>query len=136
MQLQLQRRDEISPGRGNDHRAGRITVTPPHRHPSCRRRGDPFVREWLSRDPSEEQGGVNLYGFVVNNPVNEYDILGLSIIGVNWDQLNRNPQTHSCKKGYHEDPTPCTENTPEVQMGIETVTSSLSDLGNDFFSEN
>jgi len=33
---------------------------------------------WLSRDPSEESGGNNLYGFVVNQPINKTDRLGLS----------------------------------------------------------
>ena len=33
---------------------------------------------WPSRDPIEERGGVNLYGFVVNNGINTYDILGLA----------------------------------------------------------
>lgn len=32
---------------------------------------------WLSRDPIEEQGGVNLYGFVGNGPVNAVDAFGL-----------------------------------------------------------
>src|SRR5690606_4446269 len=32
---------------------------------------------WLNRDPIEEQGGVNLYGFVGNDPVNRIDYLGL-----------------------------------------------------------
>jgi RHS repeat-associated protein len=31
---------------------------------------------WLSRDPIEEQGGINLYGFVGNDPVNHWDYLG------------------------------------------------------------
>ena len=33
--------------------------------------------KWLSRDPIAEQGGLNLYGFVRNNGVNDFDILGL-----------------------------------------------------------
>jgi len=33
---------------------------------------------WPSRDPIGEEGGVNLYGFVRNNGVNRWDILGLS----------------------------------------------------------
>jgi RHS repeat-associated protein len=33
---------------------------------------------WLSRDPIEEAGGMNLYGFVCNNPVNGADDLGLA----------------------------------------------------------
>ncbi|MGC2579249.1 MAG: RHS repeat-associated core domain-containing protein, partial [Terrimicrobiaceae bacterium] len=32
---------------------------------------------WLNRDPIEENGGVNLYGYVANNPVNGVDPLGL-----------------------------------------------------------
>lgn len=32
---------------------------------------------WLSRDPSAEEGGLNLYGYVANNPINAFDILGL-----------------------------------------------------------
>jgi len=31
---------------------------------------------WLNRDPIEEQGGVNVYGFVGNDSSNQYDILG------------------------------------------------------------
>jgi hypothetical protein len=31
---------------------------------------------WPSRDPIEERGGANLYGFVGNNSINDYDILG------------------------------------------------------------
>jgi hypothetical protein len=31
---------------------------------------------WLSRDPIEEEGGVNLYGFVYNAPYDWIDVLG------------------------------------------------------------
>lgn len=34
---------------------------------------------WLSRDPIEERGGVNLYGFIGNDGVNKVDVLGLTI---------------------------------------------------------
>ena len=30
----------------------------------------PSNGRWLSRDPMEEAGGANLYGFVRNNPIN------------------------------------------------------------------
>ena len=33
---------------------------------------------WPSRDPIGEEGGINLYGFVNNNPVDSWDLLGLS----------------------------------------------------------
>jgi RHS repeat-associated protein len=38
---------------------------------------DPVTGSWPSRDPIEEQGGVNLYGFVGNDGVNRWDRLGL-----------------------------------------------------------
>lgn len=37
---------------------------------------DPSSGRWLSRDPIEEVGGLNLYGFVGNDPVNHVDVLG------------------------------------------------------------
>ncbi len=33
--------------------------------------------QFLGRDPIEEEGGINLYGFVGNNVVNRWDKLGL-----------------------------------------------------------
>jgi len=37
----------------------------------------PNLGRWVTRDPIGEQGGLNLYGFVGNNLVNEFDSLGL-----------------------------------------------------------
>jgi hypothetical protein len=36
-----------------------------------------MVSKWLSRDPLGESTGVNLYDYVMNNPVDLYDPLGL-----------------------------------------------------------
>jgi hypothetical protein len=36
---------------------------------------------WLSRDPIGENGGLNLYGMVGNDPVNFWDFLGLAECG-------------------------------------------------------
>ena len=38
---------------------------------------DPVTGRWPSRDPIGENGGINLYGFVRNNGVNMWDVLGL-----------------------------------------------------------
>lgn len=38
---------------------------------------NPTTGRWLSKDPIEEDGGLNLYGFVGNNGINHWDILGL-----------------------------------------------------------
>ena len=37
---------------------------------------DPETGRWPNRDPIEEQGGLNLYGLVGNDPVNAWDVLG------------------------------------------------------------
>jgi uncharacterized protein RhaS with RHS repeats len=37
---------------------------------------DPVTGRWPSRDPIEEEGGENLYGFVGNDGVNYWDVLG------------------------------------------------------------
>ncbi|MBL8151689.1 MAG: RHS repeat-associated core domain-containing protein, partial [Blastocatellia bacterium] len=41
------------------------------------RQYDPSIARWLSRDPIGEQGGLNLYAYVENNPVLLVDSLGL-----------------------------------------------------------
>jgi RHS repeat-associated protein len=40
---------------------------------------DPVTGRWPSRDPIGERGGINLYGFVGNNGVSKWDLLGLKI---------------------------------------------------------
>jgi RHS repeat-associated protein len=42
---------------------------------------DPTMGRWLSRDPIKEDGGLNLYGYVRNNPVHLRDPLGLAPAG-------------------------------------------------------
>jgi RHS repeat-associated protein len=39
---------------------------------------DAETGRWPSRDPIGERGGLNLYGFVENNAVNRWDLLGLT----------------------------------------------------------
>jgi RHS repeat-associated protein len=39
---------------------------------------DPVTGRWPSRDPIEESGGINLYGFVGNDGIGEIEVLGLS----------------------------------------------------------
>jgi RHS repeat-associated protein len=41
-----------------------------------RRHYDPKTGRWLERDPLQEQGGLNLYGFCGNNPIDYWDVRG------------------------------------------------------------
>ena len=38
---------------------------------------NPTTGRWISRDPIGEQGGLNLYGFVGNDPIGGFDLIGL-----------------------------------------------------------
>ncbi|UDQ99535.1 RHS repeat-associated core domain-containing protein [Lentisphaerota bacterium WC36G] len=53
---------------------------------------DPENGKWLKRDPIEEKGGYNLYGFVGNNPIDYIDLLGFkpsSIKSTSWAHPSR-----------------------------------------------
>ena len=39
---------------------------------------------WSNRDPIQEQGGLNLYAMVQNNPIGYWDYLGMSNCGESW----------------------------------------------------
>lgn len=43
---------------------------------------EPTLQRWGNRDPLGELGGINLYGFVANNPVILIDAYGLAIVGM------------------------------------------------------
>jgi len=47
----------------------------------------PGMGRWLNRDPIEEQGGLDLYAMVGNDPVNRWDYLGLASVALPPGQL-------------------------------------------------
>ncbi len=57
---------------------------------------NPSSGRWLSRDPIEEAGGLNLYGFVSNDSVNRVDVLGLS----GRSDVESGRLEYSCKCGW------------------------------------
>jgi RHS repeat-associated protein len=57
--------------------AGFYSHTPSGLDLSLRRAYDARPGRWLSRDPSEEVGGVNLFSYVLNNPICFIDPSGL-----------------------------------------------------------
>jgi RHS repeat-associated protein len=62
---------------------------------------DAVKARWISRDPIEENGGINLYDYVVNDPVNKLDIDG----ELTWDEVVEGAQEvyhigHTIHKAY------------------------------------
>jgi RHS repeat-associated protein len=49
------------------------------------RNNDPRIGRFLSADPMGYDGGINLYSYVKNNPVNRIDPRGLQDIAPTWD---------------------------------------------------
>jgi RHS repeat-associated protein len=52
---------------------GRRTAISGHRYYA------PNIGRFINKDPIEEAGGINLYGFVLNNPINLWDVLGNAV---------------------------------------------------------
>jgi RHS repeat-associated protein len=48
----------------------------------------PGMGRFPSRDPIEEDGGLNLYAYVGNSPINRSDVLGLAQVCVRLEQFN------------------------------------------------
>jgi RHS repeat-associated protein len=69
---------------------------------------DASLQRWPNRDPIEEDGGINLYEFVANSPISEWDFLGLQFTG-GWP--GRPPNFGCGFRGEPPDPPkqcPCT----------------------------
>lgn len=78
---------------------------------------DPVTGRWPSRDPIGERGGVNLYGMVGNDTMNETDYRGLNpnmgamkgfagaLLGA--AHLAAGKKMANCPKRYHDNPSAC-----------------------------
>ncbi|WFB37902.1 RHS repeat-associated core domain-containing protein [Kiritimatiellota bacterium B12222] len=55
---------------------------------------DPETGRWPNRDPMQEQGGYNLYAFVGNDGLNQFDYLG----NFPWKKLDLPATPKKCKK--------------------------------------
>ena len=72
----------------------------------------PRMGRFLNRDPIGEAGGLNLYGFVGNNPVNIYDYLGLT-----------------CEDGDEDEDEYCEFNPWHELFGYDSIDEFLVDYG-------
>ena len=78
----------------------------------------PALMRWLNRDPIEEEGGLNLYGFCSDNPICNIDSYGLTVI-------------------VHMNPTPSRQDNIKNKAGqILNVRGMTRVLGNVKFSCN
>jgi len=68
------------PGRARQHSlCGQNPLRGPiHNAISGYRLYNPELGRWINRDPIEEEGGLNLYGFVGNELIGRFDVLGLA----------------------------------------------------------
>jgi uncharacterized protein RhaS with RHS repeats len=64
---------------------------------------DPVTGRWPSRDPIEESGGLNLYGFVGNDGVGRVDVLGMNENISPADKEAMISSVHDSAIQYHKD---------------------------------
>jgi len=99
---------------------------------------NPATGRWLSRDPIEERGDLNLSSFTRNDPVNSFDLLGMETVQVRIRTEIRPPDIEVGTKTIHsvtinEDGSKVAETTfvgltpiPVPLPGVGTLTASVS----------
>ena len=76
---------------------------------------------WLNRDPIEEAGGINLYGYVGNNTINAIDPLGTTLVVSSTPFPGQNPNDYG----------PFTINFPDGSSKIKYLRQlTLTQIGN------
>jgi RHS repeat-associated protein len=83
---------------------------------------DAEIGRWLSRDPIEEAGGINLYAYVGGNPVNWIDPLGLCFGG----SCHLPPGVSPDDLAY---PPPYNSVPPEVEDAINDILKDKTPTG-------
>jgi hypothetical protein len=72
---------------------------------------DPLTGRWPSRDPIDEEGGLNLYGFVMNDPIGQFDLLGNAL---GWPMYLVYPRTGAAKS-----------NIPTIKTELERILNQI-----------
>jgi len=94
-----------------------------------RRYYSPYYRSFISFDPIEERGDLNLYGFCGNDPINKWDYLGLSSLPPQNDFFAKNDAFVNINK-YLEVTIQCVKQSnfrKKLGVGGLTITTILGD---------
>jgi RHS repeat-associated protein len=78
-----------------------------------------LLGRWISRDSLEEQGGANLYGFVLNDSINGADYLGLYTIDDAFEDL----ANQHCKGATGRGLELCLRNFRKMELSRDTKVS-------------
>ena len=79
---------------------------------------DPNVGRFINRDPIEERGGYNLYGFVGNDGINMFDLLGLAEIEL---EFTINPKDGWKKRGKEKIINPNSEQVDSIYEIVKEI---------------
>ena len=80
-------------------------------HLTLYRAYNPELGMWLSRDPIAENGGINLYAYVLNDPINYWDPYGLKI---------------NCSKDVRKILDQLAKNSPKAKKIIDQLDKSVN----------
>jgi RHS repeat-associated protein len=108
------RSDETGGVHADYRYAGLVQHAPSGLYLAHYRAYSPTIGRWVSRDPIFEAGGVNLYGYVRNNPLNRMDPLGLS--DVTYDSGSGTITVYD-NKGNQVEQFPAGNNTTSTSNG-------------------
>ncbi len=88
----------------------------------------PELGRWLSRDPIGEDGGLNLYGFVGNDPANLFDNIGLDFIAVaTRDVAVNGPGLNHLSIHFFKEGPPCTKTGDTFRYNKEPKQATHAD---------
>ena len=85
---------------------------------SGRRYYSPGQGRFLGRDPKGEKGGVNIYAFTQNNPINAWDILGMNPSTLPAVTVSAGVRTETVKDGTCEFQVTYVDMSPDPAYGI------------------
>ena len=96
----------------------------------------PELGRWIKRDPIEEEGGVNLYAMVGNNPVNYWDLYGFGTFLIKQSLVDKkNPkvsveaEVYADSKGFYIFWNPSAADKKKCKCGDFILAQAISSNG-------